>query len=365
MERKTPLYDCHVECGGKMVPFAGFLLPVQYQTGVIAEHNAVRTKAGLFDVSHMGELLLFGADALDNLQMLLTNDFTNMNDGQCRYTLLCNKSGGIVDDLLVYRMEKNQYLLVINAANVEKDERWIREHIFGDVTLKNLSSELAQVALQGPLSLKILAKLCMEESLPKKYYTFVKDINVGGINALISKTGYTGEDGYELYCQAEDAPNLWNKLLEAGKEDGLIPCGLGARDTLRFEAAMPLYGHEMNDEITPFEADLNFAVKMQKRDFIGKEALQNKGERTRKRVGLKILSRGIAREESVVFFNDTKIGITTSGTHCPFLKTPYAMALLDMEYTKPGTRVQVEVRGRMLDAEVVELPFYKKDERKK
>lgn len=365
MERKTPLYDSHVACGGKMVPFAGYLLPVQYQTGVLAEHDAVRTKAGLFDVSHMGELLIFGADALENLQMLLTNDFTNMYDGQCRYTLLCNEAGGIVDDLLVYRMEENRYLLVINAANVEKDEMWIKEHLFGEVEMKNLSSEVAQIALQGPMALTILKTLCAEESLPKKYYSFTKEVDVEGIQALISKTGYTGEDGYELYCQSEDAPMLWNKLLEAGKEFGLMPCGLGARDTLRFEASMPLYGHEMNDEITPFEADLDFAVKMQKRDFIGKEALANKSERKRKRVGLKLISRGIAREECDVFSDNIKIGMTTSGTHCPFLKAAYAMALLDMDYTKPETLVQIEVRGRRLDAEVVSLPFYKREVVKK
>ncbi|WRR95062.1 glycine cleavage system aminomethyltransferase GcvT [Sinanaerobacter sp. ZZT-01] len=365
MERKTPLYHCHTECGGKMVPFAGFLLPVQYKSGVITEHNAVRTKAGLFDVSHMGELMLSGTDAFENMQKILTNDFTNMEVGQCRYTLLCNESGGIVDDLLVYKMQTDQYLLVVNAANAEKDEKWIEEHLFGAVQFENRSEETAQIALQGPLSLQILKKLCSEERLPQKYYTFKKEVPVGGISCLISKTGYTGEDGYELYCNAEDAVKLWNQILEAGEADGLICCGLGARDTLRLEAAMPLYGHEMNDEITPFEAGLDFAVKMKKNDFIGKSALQEKGERTRMRVGLKILGRGIAREECAVFFENKKIGTTTSGTHCPYLNAPYAMALLDREHIKPGTLVQVEVRGRMLEAEIVELPFYKKGQDRK
>ncbi len=358
--QKTPLYDAHVAHGGKIVPFGGFLLPVQYQSGVITEHNAVRQKAGLFDVSHMGELLLQGIDAFSNLQMLFTNDFSGMETGKCRYTLMCNEVGGILDDLLVYKIEENRYLLVVNASNIEKDERWIREHLTGAAQLENLSEKTAQIALQGPLSYQILRKLCEEGGIPKKYYTFEREVNVKGICALISKTGYTGEEGFELYCKAEDALQLWELLLEAGKEEGLLPCGLGARDTLRFEAGMPLYGHEMDDEITPFEAGLDFAVKMKKADFIGKQALEAADGKNRIRAGLKILGRGIAREKCGVFYGKEQIGITTSGTHCPSLNSAYAMALLEHGHSAVGTPVQVEVRGRMLEAEITQIPFYKK-----
>lgn len=253
MELKTPLYDAHVKAGGKIVPFAGYLLPVQYGTGVITEHMAVREKAGLFDVSHMGEVLCQGKDALANLQKLLTNDFTNMVDGQARYSPMCNENGGTVDDLIVYKRGDNDYFIVVNAANKDKDYQWMLDHQFGEVTFTDASSEYGQIALQGPKAMEILKKLTAEENIPKKYYHAVFDTEVAGIPCIISKTGYTGEDGVELYLASENAEKMWDALLEAGKDEGLIPCGLGARDTLRMEAAMPLYGHEMDDEISPLE----------------------------------------------------------------------------------------------------------------
>ncbi len=360
MELKTPLYDCHVQCKGKVVPFAGYLLPVQYETGVIAEHMAVRNAAGLFDVSHMGEVILNGKDALSNVQRLVTNDCSRMYDGQVKYSPMCNEAGGVVDDLLVYKLNAEKYLLVINAANRFKDVEWIKGHLFGSIEFKDISDEVAQLALQGPKAKEIMSKLAEEGELPLKYYSFTETGKVGGIPCLISKTGYTGEDGYELYCKPEDAKNLWNALLKAGKDDGLIPCGLGARDTLRLEAAMPLYGHEMDEDISPLETGLGFAVKLNKEDFIGKCGLEARGESKRKRVGLHITGRGIAREKCPVYYEDTLVGMTTSGTHCPYLGRPAAMALLDMEYTKTGTKLEVEVRGRKITAEVVDLPFYKK-----
>ena len=300
MELKTPLYDAHVKAGGKIVPFAGFLLPVQYEkTGVIKEHMAVRTQAGLFDVSHMGEVLCKGKDALANLQKILTNNFDNMVDGQARYSLMCNEKGGVVDDLIVYKKGENDY--------------------------------------------------------------FIVNGEVAGIPCIVSKTGYTGEDGVELYLESKYAEQMWDKLLEAGAQEGLVPCGLGARDTLRMEAAMPLYGHEMNDDISPLETGLKFAVKMDKPDFIGKAAIEAKGEPKIKRVGLKVVGRGVIREEQDVLADGKVIGHTTSGTHCPYLDYPVGMALIDAKYSELGTKLEVEVRGRKVEVEVVALPFYKRD----
>lgn len=369
MERMTPLYECHQKAGGKMVPFAGYLLPVQYETGVITEHMAVRTSAGLFDVSHMGEVILSGKDALRNVQRLVSNDCSKMYDGQVKYSPMCNKNGGVVDDLLVYRKKEEEYLIVINAANRYKDVDWMKQHLVGEVEFQDISDDIAQLALQGPLSYEILSSLVEKEKLPAKYYSFRDTVNVAGINCLVSKTGYTGEDGYELYCSNEEAPRLWNALLEAGsykvcfngeEQIALIPCGLGARDTLRLEAAMPLYGHEMDDAISPLETGLGFAVKMEKEDFIGKAGILAKGTPSRTRVGLNITGRGIAREACPVYYNGEVIGATTSGTHCPYLGRPVAMALITTEFSKIGTQVEVEVRGRKITAEVTELPFYKK-----
>ena len=361
MELKTPLYDAHVKAGGKIVPFAGYLLPVQYGTGVITEHMAVREKAGLFDVSHMGEVLCQGKDALANLQKLLTNDFTNMVDGQARYSPMCNENGGTVDDLIVYKRGDNDYFIVVNAANKDKDYQWMLDHQFGEVTFTDASSEYGQIALQGPKAMEILKKLTAEENIPKKYYHAVFDTEVAGIPCIISKTGYTGEDGVELYLASENAEKMWDALLEAGKDEGLIPCGLGARDTLRMEAAMPLYGHEMDDEISPLETGLKFAVKMGKeKDFIGKKAMEDRGTPKIERIGLKVTGRGIIREHQDLYAGDQKIGHTTSGTHCPYLGYPIAMALVDAGSVAIGDKVEADVRGRRVEAEVVQLPFYKR-----
>ena len=358
MDKKTPLYDTHVAAGGKMVPFGGYSMPVQYKAGVIAEHMAVREKAGLFDVSHMGEITLKGPDALANLEKILTNKFGNMVDGQARYTVMCYDNGGCVDDLIVYKYADNDYLLVVNASNKDKDFAWMKEHEFGDATFEDVSDSWGQLALQGPKAMDILRKLTSEENIPVKYYHAVMNGEVAGIPCIVSKTGYTGEDGVELYCPADKVVELWNKVLEAGAEDGLLPCGLGARDTLRMEAAMPLYGHEMNETVSPLETGLGFAVKMDKEDFIGKAALE--APATRKRVGLKVTGRGIIREEEPVFVGDKQIGMTTSGTHCPYLGQPVAMALVEKDSVELGSAVEVEVRGRRVAAEVVELPFYKR-----
>ena len=351
--RKTPLYDRHVAAGGKIVPFAGWLLPVQY-SGVIAEHRAVRSACGLFDVSHMWELLLRGADALENVNRLMTNDFSGMAEGQARYSPMCYEDGGTVDDLIVYKCSDAAYFIVVNAANKDKDAAWIGDHLTGDCAMEDLSDRVAQLALQGPKAEEILRTLTGD--IPEKNYTAVLRGTVAGMPCLVSRTGYTGEDGFELYCAPADAPALWDALTAGGA----LPCGLGARDTLRLEAAMPLYGHELSAEINPYEAGLGIFVKLDKPDFIGKSALEAARPVKRRRVGLRMTGRGIAREECPVYDGEKQVGVVTSGTHCPWLGQAVALALVDAAYKEPGTPLQVDVRGRRVEAEVVKTPFYKR-----
>ena len=351
--RKTPLYDRHVAAGGKIVPFAGWLLPVQY-SGVIAEHRAVRSACGLFDVSHMGELLLRGADALANVNRLMTNDFSGMAEGQARYSPMCYEDGGTVDDLIVYKCSDTAYFIVVNAANKDKDAAWIGDHLAGDCAMEDLSNQVAQLALQGPKAEEILRTLTGD--VPEKNYTAVLRGTVAGMPCLVSRTGYTGEDGFELYCAPADAPALWDALTAGGA----LPCGLGARDTLRLEAAMPLYGHELSQAINPYEAGLGIFVKLDKPDFIGRAALEAARPVKRRRVGLRMTGRGIAREECPVYNGEKQVGVVTSGTHCPWLGQAVALALVDAAYKEPGTPLQVDVRGRRVEAEVVRTPFYKR-----
>lgn len=355
MEKKTPLFERHQALEGKIVPFAGYLLPVQYPAGVIAEHKAVRAAAGLFDVSHMGEALLEGPDAVANLDRILTNRFGDLKVGGARYAIMLYENGGAVDDLIVYRRGEQAFLLVLNASNKDKDIAWIADHITGDVTFRDISDSVAQVALQGPDSGAVLTRLVSGECLPEKYYTFTEHVQVAGVECLVSRTGYTGEFGYELYMAPEGAVAVWDALLSAGA----VPCGLGARDTLRLEAGMPLYGHELSAELDPLTAGLGFAVKLDKDDFIGKRALLDRGTPAKVRVGLRVTGRGIVREHEPVFIAADQVGETTSGTHCPTLGVGCAMAYLDRAHSEVGTQVEVEVRGRRVTAEVVPLPFYK------
>ena len=355
--RKTPLYQKHVYHGGKMVPFAGYELPVQYNAGVMQEHRAVRERAGLFDVSHMGEVVFSGPDALRNIQSLLCNDYSTLQDGRIRYSPMLNEHGGVVDDVLVYRKSASDYLMVVNAANRHKDVAHILCHRFGDVTIQDISDGICQMALQGPMSEKILQTLCTQ--LPQKYYSFFSSVQISGIECLISRTGYTGEDGFELYTHAQDGETLFDLLYDAGKPFQLQLCGLGCRDTLRLEAAMPLYGHEMDDTISPLETGLGRYVKPDKGDFIGRQALLDAGEPKRARIGLRMIGRGIAREHYPVHCEGRGIGFTTSGTHCPTVGA-VAMALVETPYQERGKTLQVIIRGNPVDAEVVSLPFYKK-----
>lgn len=358
MEQKTPLYDVHVAEGGKIVPFAGYLLPVQYPSGVIKEHMAVRQAAGLFDVSHMGEILFTGPTALNTLNHLLTNDFTDMPEGRVRYSVMCNEKGGVIDDLVVYKFGDEEYLVVVNAANRHKDYAHMAANLLPGTKAEDISDSVAQLALQGPAAPAILGRLVSGDSLPKKYYTAVRDVDIHGMKCMVSRTGYTGELGYEIYTAPENAVALWKLLRETGAQDGLIPCGLGARDTLRLEAAMPLYGHEMDETISPLEAGLDFGVKLGKAEFIGRDALLAAGAPSRVRVGLEITGRGIAREHQDVFLGDKNIGMTTSGTHCPAAGKALAMALVDASHSAPGTNLDVDIRGRRVSATILPLPFY-------
>ncbi len=355
--QKTPLYERHVQNGGKIVPFAGYALPVQYEAGVMREHRAVREDVGLFDVSHMGEVSFKGPDALSNIQQLLCNDFASLQDGRVRYSPMLNESGGVIDDVLVYRKAENDYLMVVNAANRHKDVAHILIHRFGDVEIKDISDSICQIALQGPKAEHMMQTIT--NRLPQKYYSFIDSVNLDGISCHISRTGYTGEDGFELYVKAEDGERLFDLLIQHGRHFGLQLCGLGCRDTLRLEAAMPLYGHEMDDTISPLETGLDRFVKLDKDGFIGRRALLEAGTPKRARIGLKMIGRGIAREHYPVFSGGRQIGQTTSGTHCPTVGA-VAMALVDSTYQKTGTIVQVEIRGSLVDAEIVPLPFYRK-----
>lgn len=357
MAKRTALYENHVAHGGKIVEFAGYELPVQYEAGVITEHVTVRTKVGLFDVSHMGEVVIKGKNAEAALNAIVTNDIRGMYDGQVRYSLLPNEKGGAVDDILIYRISGECFFVVVNAGNADKDSAWMAAHLPKDVEFTVISDKVSQLALQGPKSEEVLKRLTAEEFIPKKYYSFVKEAKIDGKKCLISRTGYTGESGFEIYCSNEDVPALFELILKEGKPEGILPCGLGARDTLRLEAAMPLYGHELGEDIPVNEVGLGFAIKMNKEDFIGKKALEAHTPEY-VRVGAKLVDRGIAREHSAVYSGNQLVGEVTSGTHAPMLNYPIAMLRIKKEFVdKP---LEADVRGRRLKLELVELPFYKK-----
>ena len=360
--RKTPLYDRHAELGAKIVDFAGWWLPVHY-AGILEEHRAVRQQAGLFDVSHMGEIRVRGRGAFGLLQKILTNTVENLNDGAARYSPLCYSSGGVVDDVLIYRLKAEDYLLVVNAANKDKDLHWIEENAAGfDAAVQDESDATAQIALQGPASSVILAAIAGDAVTRLGYYEFLPEVNLAGRAVLVSRTGYTGEDGFEIYCRSDAAVTIWDVLLAAGKKYGLQPAGLGCRDTLRFEAAMPLYGHELSADISPLEAGLSRFVAFDKGGFIGRESLLQQKEQgvRRKLVGLEMLERGVARSGYAVFKANQNIGVVTSGTVAPTLGKNLGMALISAEAGSVGTEIEVEIREKLLKAQIVARPFYKR-----
>ncbi|OCA91088.1 glycine cleavage system protein T [Bacillus sp. FJAT-27225] len=361
--KRTPLFETYKEYGGKTIDFGGWELPVQF-SGIKEEHEAVRTKAGLFDVSHMGEIEVKGADSLSYLQKMMTNDVSKIVDGAAQYTAMCYENGGTIDDLLIYKKGMDHYLLVVNASNIEKDYSWLEDHLEGNVTIENLSDRFALLALQGPLAGQVLQKLASHDNLSEiGFFKFKEGVELNGTKALVSRTGYTGEDGFEIYCDPQDAIKLWKEILEAGQEEGVLPCGLGARDTLRFEAGLALYGQELSSEISPLEAGIGFAVKLNKEsDFIGKEALKVQKENgiPRKLIGIEMIDRGIPRHGYPVFSGDSKIGEVTTGTQSPTLKRNIGLVLVETENAELGQEVLVEIRGKKLKAKIIPVPFYKR-----
>ncbi len=356
---RTPLYDAHIKAGARMVPFAGWEMPVQYKAGLVTEHQTVRQKAGLFDVSHMGEIDVTGPGALALVQQVTCNDASKLQPGRGQYSALLTPEGGVIDDLIVYRRADNHFFLCVNASNATRDFEWIRSHRTGDVEVINRSDDYALLALQGPMALTILERVLGAAAIPAKRFWLTAIASEFGA-LLVARTGYTGEDGVEIFCEPGQAPALWARLLEVGGEN-ILPCGLGARDTLRLEAALCLHGHEISESINPLEAGLGWIVKLDKGDFIGAEALRRiKGNETRRLVGLELTERGVAREHYRLFSGEREIGEVTSGTQTPTLGKAIAMGYVPIEFAADGTTLQVDIRGKKYGAIVVPTPFYKK-----
>ena len=357
MALRTPLYDAHLRAGARMVEFAGWEMPVQY-AGLLAEHAAVRTQVGLFDVSHMGEVVFRGPKALAALQAVFTNDLSKVADGQAQYGCLCRETGGIVDDVVIYRRSAEDLLVCVNAGNRQKDHEWLAGHA-GGADVKNESDEWGQLALQGPLAAQLLQRLCDVNLSQVKTYRFAPG-KVAGRPCLVARTGYTGEDGFELFCRAEDATPLWDALLEAGKPEAIQPAGLGCRDSLRLEMAYRLYGSDMDDDATPLEAGLGWVVKLDKGDFVGRDALlrQKAAGLSRKLVGFQLSQAGIARHGYPVVQDGREIGVVTSGTRSPSLGTSIGLAYLPPALAAEGSTFAVDIRGRPVAATVVKTPFY-------
>ena len=363
--KRTPLNSAHRRLGGRMVEFGGWDMPVQYAAGTITEHLRTRSHAGLFDVSHMGEIDVRGADAIPFVNRLVSNDAAKLVDGQAQYSALTTPEGTVIDDLLVYRFAEDHLLLVVNAGTTEKDWDWIRSHHSNEnVELKNVSADYCQIAVQGPEALSILQTLTAVPINEIKYYHF-REGEIDGVAAIVSRTGYTGEDGFEVYAAADKAEQIWNKILEAGNfgsDSGVLPCGLAARNTLRLEAGMCLYGHEIDETTTLLEANLGWITKLNKGEFIGREPLAKQKEAgvKRKLIGFEVTDRGIARDEQEVFIDGRRAGRVTSGSPAPFLRKNIGMAYVPVESAKEGGAIEIDVRGRLIGAQIVSLPFYKR-----
>jgi aminomethyltransferase len=361
--KKTPLNARHRAHGARMVEFGGWDMPVEY-SGIIDEHMAVRTQAGLFDVSHMGQIEIAGPDALAAVQWISSNDASRLAIGQIQYSALTTPEGTFVDDILVYRMGDQHFMLVVNAGNIMKDHEWIRARVAeraGDVSVVNASSRYALIAVQGPKAEAILQRLTAIELPAIKYYWFAHG-EVAGVRVTVSRTGYTGEDGFEVFVPPAQAEHVWNALLDAGATDGIKPCGLGARDTLRLEASMRLCGSDMDEHTSVLEAGLGWIVGWKKGDFLGSDILraQKAGTLERKLVGFEMQDRAIARHGHKVMVGDDEIGVVTSGTQTPFLKKSIGLAMVPVSRSEPGTALQIDIRGRRVNAVVVPEPFYKR-----
>lgn len=353
--KHTPLYEDHVKLGAKMVPFAGWEMPLYYSS-IIAEHNSVRASAGIFDIGHMGAVKVSGGNALQFLQKILSNDASKLDVGSSQYSIILNNSGGVIDDIFVYRLA-DHYMLIINASNTDKDIAWFYKNNSEQVKIDDLKDKMTLLALQGPKAQEIIQKIC-DADLNKLGHHKIFSSLISHFPALISRTGYTGEDGFEIFMDNSRAEAVWKKLLELGA----APCGLAARDTLRLEAGMPLYGHEYNEGITPLETGFSFAVKFDKGDFIGKGCLEMHRDEglSKKLIGIKLKGMGIPRQGCKLFKNGNLVGYVTSGTMSPTLKTPIGMGYVKIEHSEVGTVLDIEIRGKMVPAAVVKLPFYKR-----
>lgn len=353
--KRTPLFSVHSALGAKLVDFGGWEMPVQY-TSILEEHSAVRAAVGIFDVSHMGEATAKGPNAMKFVQNLVTNDIAKAADGQCVYSPMCNEKAGIVDDLLVYRKSAEDLLLVVNASNTDKDFAWMQKNSLG-CELQNISDATGEIALQGPHAQGTLQKLTDFDLASLKFFRF-SGMKVAGMGALVSRTGYTGEDGFEIYCASGETEKIWNALMEAGKEFGIKPCGLGARDTLRLEAGLMLYGNDITDDVTPYEAPLKWTVKPDKGDFIGKGPLLAAPPK-RKLVGFELLERGIPRHGCEVFVDGAKFDLVASGTFSPTLKKPIGFCFVPAEMPD-GSPIEIKIREKLYPAKTCSHRFYKR-----
>jgi len=356
--KKTGLYDIHVNLGAQIVNFGGFLMPLKY-TSILEEHRRVRKSVGVFDVSHMGEFTVSGAGAQDFINRLTTNDVAGLGLYQVQYSAMLYDSGGIVDDLLVYRLP-DRFMLVVNAANLDNDFQWIKDHCPSDVELKDISDEITLLAVQGPDSLKVIKKLTSVNLDDIKYYWCV-DGTIAGVPGIISRTGYTGEVGWEIYVHRNHSETLWNAVMEAGKESGIGPVGLGARDTLRLEMKYCLYGNDINKDTNPLEAGLGWITKLDKGDFIGREVLLKVKETgvTRRLIGFELLDQAFPRPHYSILKDGQKIGEVTSGTVSPSLDKGIGLGYVPVAYSKVGTEIVVDIRGKQVPAVIVKTPFCK------
>ena len=364
MLKKTPLFETHKRLGAKIIGFGPWLMPLYY-TSILDEHNTVRNRVGLFDISHMGEFTVKGKDALLFLQRLITNDVSGLSNNQALYTPMCTKTGIIIDDLLVYKFGDEYFMLVVNAANIDKDYRWIERiarAFGGGVELDNISNEISLLALQGPESEEVLQKITDLNLSRMKSYWF-QEGTIEKTRVTVSRTGYTGEKGFEIYLKPEYAPGVWNKILEIGKGAGIKPVGLGARDTLRLECAMLLYGNDIDETRTPLETNIAWTVKFDKEDFIGRKALlRQRGEGIRERlVGFELLERGIPRHDCSIFKDKEKIGRVTSGSFSPTLKKGIGLGYVKAHFIEVETEIQIQIREKLAKARVVKIPFYRRE----
>ncbi len=364
--KRTPLYEAHLKQNAKIVPFAGWEMPIEY-SGLVEEHHAVRKAAGLFDVSHMGEVTVIGPDAVKFVDYIVSNDIFALVDHQVLYTHMCYENGGTVDDLLVYRMSEYNLLLVINASNIDKDVAWILSHKGDfDVKIDNISDAIGEVAIQGPEAQAILQKLTSFDLENIKFFFCQENVEIAGVECLVSRTGYTGEDGFEVYMKPEFTEKVWDAILQAGKSKGILPVGLGCRDTLRFEASLPLYGNELSPEISPLEAGLGLFVKLEGGDFVGKAALVNQKQEgvAQKIIGFEMVEAGIPRHGYEVLKDGVIIGHVTTGYYSPTLEKNIGLALIQAEHAKLDSEFEIQIRKKTKLAKQISKRFYQKNYKK-